>query len=71
MIIPLVDVIYNKFFLPLPICGRDIKHFVAFLIAHLECLFHLEHIDLLRANLTTCMDIMWQSGMFNGALALG
>jgi hypothetical protein len=28
-----------------PICGRDVKNFVTFSIAHLERFFHLEHID--------------------------
>jgi hypothetical protein len=45
MNVPFVDVIYNKFLLPLPICGRDIEHFVAFSIAHLECMLHLKHIN--------------------------
>ncbi len=31
---------------PLLVCGKNIENFVAFLIAHLERLFHLEHIDL-------------------------
>jgi hypothetical protein len=43
---PLMDVICNKFLLPLPICGKDTKHFVAFLIAHLECILHLKHINI-------------------------
>jgi len=46
MIVPLMDVIYNKCLLPLPVCGRDINFFVTFSIGHLECLFHLEHINL-------------------------
>ncbi len=46
MIVPLVDVICNKCFLPLLVCGKDIEHFVIFSIAHLECLFHLEHINI-------------------------
>jgi hypothetical protein len=46
MIIPLMDVIYNKCLLPLPICGKGIENFVAFSKAHLECMFHLEHIDI-------------------------
>jgi hypothetical protein len=45
MIIPFMDVIYNKFLLPLLVCGKGIEHFVAFSIAHLEHLFHFEHID--------------------------
>jgi hypothetical protein len=46
MNIPFIYVICNKFLLPFPVCGRDKKQFVTFSIAHFECLFHLEHIDL-------------------------
>jgi hypothetical protein len=46
MDIPLMDVIYNKFLLPLLVRGSGIKHFVTFSIAHLEQLFYLEHVDL-------------------------
>jgi len=46
MIVPFMDVICNKCLLPLLICGSDIENFIAFSIAHLEHLFHLEHIDL-------------------------
>jgi hypothetical protein len=45
MIVPFMDVICSKFLLFLPVCGKNIEHFVTFSIAHLEHLFHLEHID--------------------------
>jgi hypothetical protein len=44
--IPFMDVIYNKCLLTLPVCGKDIENFVALSIAHLERMFHLEHIYL-------------------------
>jgi hypothetical protein len=46
MIIPLMDMVCNKCLLPLPVYGKNIENFVTLLIAYLEHMFHLKHIDL-------------------------
>jgi len=40
-----MGVIYYKCLLPLLVCGKDIKNFVAFSITNLEHMFHLEYIN--------------------------
>ncbi len=45
MNVPFINLICHKFLFPLLVCGKDVKHFVAFSKPIWKCMFHLEHID--------------------------
>ncbi len=43
--VPLIEIGVNKGFFPLPISWKYIEYLFSFLVAHIECLFHLQNIN--------------------------
>jgi len=46
MAIPPLFIRVYKCFLPLLVCGRDVKNLVTFFISHLEHMFHFQYVNL-------------------------
>ncbi len=70
MNVPFINLICNKFPLPLLICGKDVEHFFAFSKPIWNARSILNTL-ILRVGYTISMDIMRQNGIFIWASVLG